>query len=886
MIKNNQPLDESVTSLKARPLWRNRDYILLMGGQAISSLGGQASELAMPLLVLFLTNSPAQAGLIGALRLVPYLFLSLPGGVLVDRLDRKMVMIVCDTLRALALGSIPVAFALGLLTLPQLYVVSLVEGSLYVFFSLAQVSCLPEVVPEEQLATALGQDQAIEGTASLLGPSIGGVLFSIGQVVPFLVDAISYVVSVVSLAFIRTPFQQERSVVPRKLREEIVEGVSWVWHQPLVRYLALRASSVNFATSGAPLLVIVLAQQQRVSSASVGVILAAAGVGAIVGSLLAPLVQKYLSFSQTMIGVAWLYLIFWSLYLVALNPIILGLITVVVFVNRPITSVISLSYRHALVPEALRGRVSSVAQLLSWGSIPLSSIVTGLLLQQFGSTVTILFFSAFFLLLAAVTTLSPTVRNAPPLSELQAPEMLSDTEDLPLVKSIMGSAYSADEKLALFREEIIAHRALLQAEQVLARTIQEPAGIAFVLLYGPSGVGKSALLRKIAARIKGATSQARSKNATQIPLLTIGTRPPDGNVFDRAYYYRAALQQMGEPYDEQRLSGRSKVVPNTEYPELRTAMEAAMRRHGVRVVILDDAQHMVSSVGNKRNFQELLSWITSLSDATQTLYILAGTYDLLSSGPLNGQAARRSIALHLPRYQLQRQEDCLEFQTTLFTLLKKIPLKVDAEALVKYRWTYFYERSIGCIGVLKEWLLRAVYSALEEGHESLTLERLQEHALLVGQCEQMVLDAIEGERKFALLEGRRENLWRLLQGGNPGTSIPPLSQYGIVAEHFPGALPGSIRRQYSMDMPVIQAIPALATQSQSTGGLGSRSQNSGGFETQHQKTGERKKLLDYATPLPNTQPGLRTPSASDQTSRRLRRANLVEADGDQQSRYR
>ena len=117
-----------------RSLWRNRDYLLLWSGQIISEIGSKSSLLAFPLLMLFLTGSPAQAGLLGALRGLPYILFCLPAGALIDRWNRKRVMILCDTGRALAMGSIPLAYVLGHLTLAQLYIVSFIEGTLYIFF--------------------------------------------------------------------------------------------------------------------------------------------------------------------------------------------------------------------------------------------------------------------------------------------------------------------------------------------------------------------------------------------------------------------------------------------------------------------------------------------------------------------------------------------------------------------------------------------------------------------------------------------------------------------------------------------------------------------------------------------------------------------------------
>ena len=177
----------------------------------ISAVGSRVSMLAFPLLVLALTHSPAQAGLIAAMRGLPYALLILPAGALVDRWNRKRMMILCDIGRAIALGSIPLALVLGRLTIAQIYVVSLVEGTLFTFFGLAETASLPQVVSKEQLPTAAAQGMVIDSVSELIGPSIGGVLYGIGRAVPFLTDAISYGASVLSLLFIRAEFQEDRN---------------------------------------------------------------------------------------------------------------------------------------------------------------------------------------------------------------------------------------------------------------------------------------------------------------------------------------------------------------------------------------------------------------------------------------------------------------------------------------------------------------------------------------------------------------------------------------------------------------------------------------------------------------------------------------------------
>jgi MFS family permease len=409
-IPSNQPL----------PLWRNRDYLLLLSGQTVSSFGTQASQLAFPLLVLILTHSPIQAGIISGLRLVPYIVLGLPVGAWVDRWDRKRLMIGCDIIRALALGSIPFAYSIGQLTIAQLYVTSLIEGSLYVFFNVAETSCLPHVVSKEQMSAALGQDQASDGVANMLGPSLGGVLFSLNQLLPFLADAISYALSVISLLFIRTSFQKERQPsAQHNLSAEVIEGLRWLWHQPLLRFATFRACGITFSYAGTSLLIIALMQQQNASSASIGLILAVGGIGHIAGSFLGPVVQKRFSYGQIIITIGWVYFLFWTLYLFAFTPLLLGVVTVVLYMNRPVQIVANSTCRLMLVPDEMRGRVNSIMQIIAWCALPLGNLITGTLLQLMGPLPTILFFSACFLILAVTSSINPRVRHAPSWAELQ-----------------------------------------------------------------------------------------------------------------------------------------------------------------------------------------------------------------------------------------------------------------------------------------------------------------------------------------------------------------------------------------------------------------------------------------------------------------------------------
>lgn len=398
----------------SRTLWHNRDYLLLWSGQIISSLGTQLSQLAFPLLVLALTKSPAQAGIVGTLRALPYIVLSLPAGALVDRWNRKKIMVYCDTGRALCMLSIPLAAVFGHMTLFQIYGVALCEGSLAVFFSLASAASLTNVVSKAQLPEAMGRYQATEGVTLLTGPLLGGILYSITHVLPFFMDAISYIISAISLCCITTSFQKERlTATPKHIGIDIMEGLIWLWQQPLILFLAVLSGGVNIFLASFPLIVIVLAQQQHASPFTIGVIFAIGGCGGIVGALFGGFIKKRFRFGQVIGGILWLWVIFWALYLVISNLIVLSIIATIFFFSEPVYNVVQFSHRLSLIPDQLQGRVNSAFRLIAFSGPPLGLALTGMLLQTIHALPTILVFLGGLMILALVTTLSPHMRMIP-----------------------------------------------------------------------------------------------------------------------------------------------------------------------------------------------------------------------------------------------------------------------------------------------------------------------------------------------------------------------------------------------------------------------------------------------------------------------------------------
>lgn len=412
---------------RVRPLLFNRNYMLLWSGQAISSMGTMASSLAFPLLVLALTSSAAPAGFMGAVRAAPYLLFSLPAGALIDRWNRKAVMILCDAGRALALGSIPVAlvlqqFGLAQLTLLQLYLVSGVEGTLFVFFNVAEVASLPRVVPQEQLPAANTQNQATEGASALVGPPLGGALFGIAPMLPFVADAVSYGVSVLSLSLIRSQFQEQRTTPHRRLWREIGEGLGWLFYQPLVRFIALLTGMFNLTSAGFVLLVIELAKPLHASTLSIGLVFAIGGIGGILGAIIASPVQKRLRFGVVIISTSFMWAAIWFAYIFAPGILAIGILTALSFVLNPIYNVTQMSYRMALIPDRLQGRVNSVFRLVAFGGQPLGLALTGVALDAFGPYYTLATIGAIQLFMAVLTVSNTHVRGAKPFKELRPSE--------------------------------------------------------------------------------------------------------------------------------------------------------------------------------------------------------------------------------------------------------------------------------------------------------------------------------------------------------------------------------------------------------------------------------------------------------------------------------
>jgi predicted MFS family arabinose efflux permease len=372
------------------------------------------------LLILSLTHSPMQAGIVSALGVLPYTILGLPAGALVDCWNRKHVMVICDLARLGAAASIAGGIAIGHLSLSIVYLATLISGTAFVFFSIAATSSLRHVVDEEHLPQAVSRNQVGATACGLLGSLFGGAIYEIRQALPFFVDAVSYGASVVGLALIRVDFQDERWVQSRRLRQEIFDGIRWLTRQGLLRIMWTLNAAMALVGGGFTLLLILLARQQQASPAAIGMMFSILGAGGVAGSLLAPAIQRRFSFGEIIIGTGWIIVGLMLSLILAPNTLVLGLIASANFVLMPACGAVLQAYQISLIPDRLQGRVNSAFLIPAMSLSPIGRLLTGTLFETAGSIWATVALALCLAAVALVATASAQVRRAPSLTQQRA----------------------------------------------------------------------------------------------------------------------------------------------------------------------------------------------------------------------------------------------------------------------------------------------------------------------------------------------------------------------------------------------------------------------------------------------------------------------------------
>ena len=391
--------------------------MLLQIGQLLSNAGTSTTSIAYPLLVLAMTHSPAKAGIVAFARTLPWALFTLPAGLAADHWSRRRLMIAADGLRVLAIGALAATILLDRIAFWEVVVVAFVEGSGAALFAAARPGALRAVVPARQLPAAAAAETGRAAVVRLAGPPLGGALFGLARALPFLVDAVSYAFSTLSLLAMRTPFQEEREPDLASLRSRLAEGFRFVWSQPFLRTCALLFGLANFIGPGLLFAVVVIGRQQGLSGGEVGTLVAAFGACLLLGSFLSPFVRRVLPVRAVLLLELWTWL-GCAVFLVWPNVYVLTAGILPTALAIPSTDSVVHGYRIAMTPDRLLGRAEAVRSTISLLIAPLGPLIAGLLLGAVSARATIAVFAAVGLALAIWGTLSPSIRAAPSLDEL------------------------------------------------------------------------------------------------------------------------------------------------------------------------------------------------------------------------------------------------------------------------------------------------------------------------------------------------------------------------------------------------------------------------------------------------------------------------------------
>lgn len=373
-------------------IWRNKNFFYLIVGQTISTFGSSITSLALPWLILDITKSSLQMGLIVTLGIVPYLILALPAGVWADKYNRKKLMLISNIGKTISISLIPLTyFIFDDISIILIYFVRICMGIFDAIFDASYGACLPSIVSKNQLKQANSIMQTGIAISNIAGPAVSGLLISlIGAASTIFLDMFTYIISVITLLVIKSDFSavNAKQIKDQGLIKDIVEGLIYIWNQRTVRFLTILSLLTNISSS--LILVVLLYRinvELEVSAQWSGIILSGISIGALIGSLSFAFISRFFSFKQFTC---------FSLLLQALSPfiiiftnipIIMMLGTVLFGISGVLWNINVVSLRQTIIPNTMLGRAGASIKMVSIASTPVGSSLGGALAQVFSSII-------------------------------------------------------------------------------------------------------------------------------------------------------------------------------------------------------------------------------------------------------------------------------------------------------------------------------------------------------------------------------------------------------------------------------------------------------------------------------------------------------------------
>lgn len=392
----------------AQSLWRNRDFTLLWSSQSLSDLGASATFLAIPLLTLSVTGSAVDAGVASTTYAVAAAALRLPAGALADRWSRRRVMQASDGARVLLLIILLTAIALDRASFPLILFVVAGLGAFNVLFSPAEAASIPRLVPEDQVSQAFAQNEARQYGVSLAGPPLGGLLFGLSRVAPFVFDLITYLFSFCAISMIRGPIDKPAPVATEKphLPTQVAQGVNHVRRSAFLRAVVAIAAPLNFAITGTLFVVTVVLRQEGYAASTIGYALATAAAGGLLGAFAAPALIKRLSLRALVVSIAWA-LVACLLVSATLtgSPLMVSPIAAALFL-APAANAGLFGHVAVSTPDELLARVISVVVFMATIAASLAPLAAGTVIEHINPTASVLLCAAAAALSAVAATFS------------------------------------------------------------------------------------------------------------------------------------------------------------------------------------------------------------------------------------------------------------------------------------------------------------------------------------------------------------------------------------------------------------------------------------------------------------------------------------------------
>lgn len=325
---------------------------------------------------------------------------------------------------------------------------------------------------------------------------------------------------------------------------------------------------------------------------------------------------------------------------------------------------------------------------------------------------------------------------------------------------------SISERLNYFSHYTMAHPRLEEAFNFLKRVVSHSSESRVIFIYGPTGVGKTTLRLLIEKWLIESLWSELEADKGCLPVASVEAVVQKSGLFNAKDHLKRCLEALNEPLIDHKINygtrgiyhnnnGQIVIESKVVETDLGWALEQALKHRKPKIFFIDEAHHMLM-VASGRKLTDLPEAIKSLANRTGVVHGLVGTYELLTLHDIGDQLSRRSVYLHFPRYRADSVEDREIFQSVVWGFQLHMPLQQEPD-LVSH-WDYCYERSLGCVGILKNWLSNALADAITEGAHTLEMKYLEQRALSVAQCRNILKKIKEGETYQAQVEAEGEQL--------------------------------------------------------------------------------------------------------------------------------